>query len=34
MRHSLKLIGAADPAVPLFFVHAFHVLHTPLEVPH
>ena len=32
--HSLEIIAAHDAqAAPLFLVHAFHIVHTPLQVP-
>jgi arylsulfatase I/J len=33
--HSLSVIDAHDPAAgaPLFLFHAFHLIHTPLQVP-
>ena len=31
--HSLSVIGAHDAAIPLFLVHAFHIVHTPLQLP-
>mmetsp|Transcript_43826 Transcript_43826/g.103630 ORF Transcript_43826/g.103630 Transcript_43826/m.103630 type:complete len:536 (+) Transcript_43826:74-1681(+) len=30
---TLSVIQAHDPAVPLFLVHAFHIVHTPQQVP-
>ena len=31
--HSLGVIAAHDTSTPLFLVHAFHIVHTPLQVP-
>ena len=31
--HTVSLIKAHDPSEPLFVFHAFHVVHTPLQVP-
>lgn len=30
---SLSIIADHDPSEPLFLVHAFHIVHTPLQVP-
>ena len=32
-QHSLQLLEQHDPQIPLFLVHAFHLVHTPLQVP-
>lgn len=32
-QHALSLVGAHDPSVPLFLFYAFHLVHSPLEVP-
>eukprot|EP01065_Artemidia_motanka_P050107 TRINITY_DN84_c0_g1_i1.p1 TRINITY_DN84_c0_g1~~TRINITY_DN84_c0_g1_i1.p1 ORF type:complete len:546 (+),score=187.82 TRINITY_DN84_c0_g1_i1:63-1640(+) len=31
--HTVAVINAHDPSEPLFLVHAFHVVHTPLQAP-
>eukprot|EP00662_Eupelagonemidae_sp_cell21_P005789 gene5789-60715_t len=31
--HTLGVIRRHDPSEPLFMVHAFHIVHTPLQVP-
>ena len=31
--NTLAILEAHDPAEPLFLFHAFHVVHTPLQVP-
>jgi arylsulfatase B len=33
LEHSLSVIAAHDARAPLFLFHAFHLMHTPLEVP-
>lgn len=30
---ALSILDRHDPSEPLFYVHAFHLMHTPLEVP-
>ena len=33
LKNTLSVIDAHDPSEPLFLVHAFHLIHYPLEVP-
>jgi len=33
LEESLRVIKAHDPSVPLFMYHAFHIVHTPLQIP-
>ena len=32
-KHGLRVLDEHDPSVPLFYFHAFHFMHSPLDVP-